>query len=214
MNITQIQSAIAPVLAPVAPAVMFGNSLYHGMLSDKIDSTLALVASVGGAIGIEVSGALACSMAVLAYHRKDYKIMWISIISSLIYATFVYKGISISLYSSAFSASVIISLIAYLMLGVYQSYTSRTRTQQAETDLRIKEMDAERKLTNAQARRSKLSTGAVHGGQTSQFKANAQMIKSIQDFWGNHPNATYREVATSAGCSPMTAGKYKPANLP
>jgi len=86
MNITSVQSVLAPILAPIAPAVLFGNNLYNGMLSDPINPTFALLAAVGGTAGVEISGALACSMAVLAYHKRDYKIMWIAIISSLIYA--------------------------------------------------------------------------------------------------------------------------------
>ncbi len=157
MNITSLQSTLAPILAPIAPAVIFGNNLHAGMIHDGINPTLALAASVLGTGGVELSGALACSMAVLAYHKRDYKVMGISTASAFIYALFVMMGILQSRNTGTFASAVVISLLAYLMQGVWQSYNNKIRMAQAETDLQVRSMDAERKLVNSQTRNAKVS---------------------------------------------------------
>lgn len=155
MNITNLQSMAAPILAPIAPAILFGNNLHAGMIADGVNPILANFGAVLGTGGVELSGALACSMAVMAYHRKDYKIMAVSIAASVIYAWFVMVGILQARNSATFAGAVVISLVAYLMQGVWQSYNNKLRTEQAETDLRVKELDAQRKLVNSQIRQAK-----------------------------------------------------------
>ena len=211
MNITNIQSAIAPILAPIAPAVLFGNNLHTGMIADGVNTNLALVASVLGTGGVELAGALACSMAVMAYHKRDTKIMWVSIVAAVIYAAFVMIGIAQARNTATFAGAVIISLVAYLMQGVWQSYSEKLRTEQAQTNLQIAAMEAERKLQNSRNRGLKLSTGGQAAGrQSTQFQADPTMIAAIDAYWAANPQATLRDCAAYVGCSPMTAGKYKP----
>lgn len=215
VNLTDVQSTLAPILTPIAPAVLFGNNLYTGMVADGVNSRFALLSATLGTMGTELSGALACSMAVMAYHKRDYKIMAISIISAIVYAIFVVVGILQAPNTATFAGAVIISLVAYLMQGVWQSYNNRVATEQKESAMRLQEMDAERKLVNAMTRNAKaggvsvqrMSTG---GRQATQFQSDTELISEIQAYWDANPNATYREVATAIGCSPMTAGKYKP----
>lgn len=215
MNVTNIQSIIAPILTPIAPAVLFGNNLYNGMVADGVNHSLAITAAVLGTAGTELSGALACGMAVMAYHRRDYKIMWISIFAALVYALFVVVGILQAKNTATFAGAVAISLIAYLMQGVWQSYNDKLRTEQVETNLQISLMEAERKLTNAQTRQVKAGatvqrpTASGHAGHAGQFTANEELIKSIQAFWEANPNASLRQCASACKCSPMTASKYK-----
>lgn len=156
MNITNIQSIMAPILAPIAPAILFGNNLHAGMIADGVHPILAGAGAVLGTGGVELSGALACSMAVLAYHKRDYKIMWVSILASAIYAVFVMIGIMQARNTATFAGAVVISLVAYLMQGVWQSYTNKLRVEQTESDQRIKEMAEQRRLTNAQTRQAKV----------------------------------------------------------
>jgi hypothetical protein len=180
------------------------------MIADQVDPTVAIVAAVLGTGGVELSGALACSMAVLAYHKRDYKIMTVSIMAAIIYAVFVMVGILQARNTATFAGAVIISLVAYLMQGVWQSYNNKLRTEQAETDMQIAQMDAERKLVNAQARREKASTGRQSGKQSTQFAADEELIKLIQMYWAQYPDASYRDAARACGCAPSTAGKYRP----
>ena len=212
MNITNIQSIAAPILAPIAPAILFGNSLHAGMIADGVQPTLAAVGAVLGTGGVELSGALACSMAVLAYHKRDNKIMWISILAAVIYAIFVMIGIAQAQHTATFAGAVVISLVAYAMQGVWQSYTNKLRIEQAESDQRIREMEAARKLTNAQTRQMKaggsvqVSTAVGHSFQ----QLDPAVIAEIQAYWQSNPGASLREVGGACGVSPMTAGKYKP----
>jgi len=213
MNITNIQSAIAPILAPIAPAVLFGNNLHAGMIGDGVNPTLAIVASVLGTGGVELSGALACSMAVMAYHKRDYRIMWVSIIAAVVYAVFVMVGILQARNTATFAGAVIISLVAYLMQGVWQSYTNKLRTEQAETTMQISLINAEKNKINAETRKAKIN-GFVHANDTQTGQAIARLsdekIAVIREYWTTHPGAKYRDVAAAVGCAPSTAMKYKP----
>jgi hypothetical protein len=186
MNITNIQSAIAPILAPIAPAVIFGNNLHAGMIGDGVNPTLAIVASVLGTGGVELAGALACSMAVMAYHRRDNKIMVVSVVAAVIYAIFVMVGIAQAKNTATFGGAVVISLVAYLMQGVWQSYNNKLRTEQAETDMQIKAMEAERKLVNAQTRQAKA------GGGESYTKLSETYRKTD---WRNVPEEDRAHIA-------------------
>ena len=159
MNMTHFQSILAPWLAPIAPAVLFGNNLHAGMIADQVNPVLAAAAAVLGTVGVELSGALACTMAVMAYHRRDYKIMLVSIGAAFVYAVFVMVGILQAVNTAAFAGAVVISLVAYLMQGVWQSYSQKLVTAQVETGLQVSVLDAERKLANAQARRAKSENG-------------------------------------------------------
>ena len=221
MNLTAIQAWIAPLLAPVAPALMFGSNLYTGLLQDGMNANLAILGAGLGTIGVEFSGALACSMAVKAYHQKDTRVMWVSIFCALVYAVFVFAGIATAKNSTTFASAVFISLIAYLMMGVYQDYLDTQKQVRAIADERVRVMEAERKLTNSQTRKikaggsapalSSASSGVQRGGgQGNQFTADPVMIAIIQAYWKANPSASLRQAAQSCKCSPTTAGKYKP----
>jgi hypothetical protein len=125
------------------------------MITDGVHPTLAIVASVLGTGGVELSGALACSMAVMAYHKRDYKIMNVSIASAIVYAVFVMVGIAQARNTATFAGAVIISLVAYLMQGVWQSYLNKLRTEQAETNMQISLINAEKNKINAETRNAK-----------------------------------------------------------
>jgi len=101
-----------------------------------------------------------------------------------------------------------------LMQGVWQSYSNKLRTEQAETDLRVKELDAQRKLVNSQIRQAKVSNGGRTGRQATQFVADPELIATIEAYWQANPSASLRDCAQAVGCSPMTAGKYKPEAQP
>ena len=189
MNITNIQSAIAPVLAPIAPAILFGNNLHAGMIADGVNANLALVGSILGTGGVELSGALACSMAVMAYHRKDTKIMYISIAAAVVYAVFVMIGISQARNTATFAGAVIISLVAYLMQGIWQSYTNELRVEQAETDMQVKAMEAERKLQNARNRGLKLG-----GGKNETYTKVSETFAATD--WRRVPDGDRAAIAT------------------
>jgi hypothetical protein len=63
--------------------------------------------------------------------------------------------------SATFSGAVVISLIAYLMLGIYQSYQYKLSSKREEADIEIGLLEAQRKLTNAQTRQVKAGGMAV-----------------------------------------------------
>jgi hypothetical protein len=208
MNITNIQSIIAPILAPVAPAILFGNNLHAGMIADNVHPVIAGFGAVLGTGGVELSGALACSMAVMAYHRKDYKIMTVSIIASIVYAIFVMVGIMQARNTATFAGAVIISLVAYLMQGVWQSYTNKLRVEQAETDMQAKLLKLETNKINAQTRNAKVGT-VMSSVNLTPLTFTSEKVKRVQAYWKDHPLASLRDCAEACECSHETARKWK-----
>jgi len=137
----------------------------------------------------------------------------VSIVAACVYAIFVMIGIMQARNTATFSGAVIISLVAYVAQGIWQSYNNKFRAEQAESDQRIKEMTEQRKLTNAQTRQAKIGTvhsltATGHAGQFAQL--DPAKIAEIQAYWQANPSASLRDVAAACGVSPMTAGKYKP----
>ena len=47
-------------------------------------------------------------------------------------------------------------------------------------------------------------------GHSRQFQTDPALIATIRDYWLANPAASLRDCAAFVGCSPMTAGKYKP----
>lgn len=223
LSLTFIYSWIAPILAPVTPAFMFGNNLYKGLIADGFDHSVALGASIAGTIGVEASGAFACAMGVKAFRNGDKFILLVSVICAVIYGIFVIVGVSTAKNAQTFGSAVVISLVAYIMLGVYQSYMDTQKQTTDESRRKVEELTAQRLLNNSEARKIKAASGNVQpstkGVQPStvhrgQFQANAVQIKEIQDFWKtnlpNNPDLSARQVAKACKCSPTTALKYKP----
>jgi hypothetical protein len=186
------------------------------MISDGVQPTLAIVASVLGTGGVELSGALACSMAVMAYHKRDTSIMWVSIAAAGVYAVFVMVGIAQARNTATFAGAVIISLVAYLMQGVWQSYSNKLRTEQAETNMQISLINAEKNKINAETRKAKANAFVhVNTPQTQgQFpRLTVEKIAEIREYWRSHSDATLREVGTACNVSTGAAGKYKPSEV-
>lgn len=220
ISLTTFYSWIAPILAPVTPAFLFGNNLYKGMIADGFDPSVAIWASVLGTVGVEASGAFACSMGVKAFKGGDKTILIVSIICASIYGIFVYAGISTAKNAQTFGSAVVISLVAYVMLGVYQDYIDKQKQVKDNSKQKVDEMTAQRLLNNSEARKIKAALGGVQASTTGvqrvqrvhagQFQADPAMIKTIQDFWKANPGTSSRQVAKACKCSPTTAGKYRP----
>lgn len=217
MNITNIQSIIAPILAPIAPAILFGHNLHVGMLADGVNPTLASVGAVLGTGGVELSGALACSMAVLAYHKRDVPVMRVSIAAACVYAALVVAGIMQAKNTATFSGAVGISLVSYMMQGVWQSYNNKLRMDKEEVSMKVSLINAQKNLVNAEVRKSRI-VDPVHVNNTStksgQFpKLTDEKIAEIREYWKNNPRAKLREVGSACGVSVGAANKYKPEDL-
>jgi hypothetical protein len=221
MNINEIQMWVAPILTPAAPATLLGNSLYRGMIVDGVAPNLALVVSVAAAIGTEFAGAIAARAGVEAYRKKKLAHMWLAIVSTIVYAIFVFSGIYNNPHAKAFAASVFVSLIAYLGVAIYQDLQRSEEDRLASVNKEIELLDAERKLQNAQNRGAKLSSGQGNlsigrTGQTGQTGQglNPEKLERARQFLEEHPDATTRDVAAAIGVASPTTGKaYRDAIL-
>lgn len=209
MDLSKLQSIVAPLATPAAPALMLGNNLYIGMINAGISHEVALTGAITATIGMELSGMLMCSMALKAFRRQAFGVMWLAIIGAVIYALFVFFGIYTADNAGTFATMVFITLIAYLGSGIYQYF----QDQHGETELAIKETDAQRKLVAAQARLAKASSGVQQVSTVSTKKSgqvNTPEAVKVMACWKANPTWSARQVASACQVSPTTASKYKP----
>ena len=93
-NLPRLQSVIATLATPVAPAAFLANEVYRAMMIVNFPAWLALGCAVVTIAGIESTGALACVSAIRAWQRKSYTAMWIAIFGAVVYAAIVWAGIA------------------------------------------------------------------------------------------------------------------------
>ncbi|MBV5322591.1 MAG: hypothetical protein JZU60_02000 [Ilumatobacteraceae bacterium] len=206
----EILSMVAPIAAPAAPATMLINILYADLTREAVSTNFAMFAAVSSGIGAEASGMIAAYVGIQAYRKRKYGLMIVAILAFIAYASFMALGISAAKNPLPMVSMIVISIIAYLAVATYTDLRGITQDEQVETDNQVRAIEAERKLQNARNRGLKLSNGGQTGRQSTQFAADPTMIAAIEAYWVANPNATLRDCATFVGCSPMTAGKYKP----
>jgi K+-sensing histidine kinase KdpD len=214
MDKYEILSIIAPIAAPAAPATMLINILYVDLLRESVNSGVAIGAAVLSGVGAEASGMIAAYVGVQAYRKQKYGLMMVAMVAFVVYAAFMAVGISSAKNPVSMVSTIIISVMAYVAVAMLTDLRSIIKDAQTETDNKIAVLEAERLLSNSRNRGLKLSTGGQTVGQTgrqsTQFVVDPALIAAIEAFWQANPSASLRDCAAAVGCSPMTAGKYKP----
>ena len=209
----EILSIVAPIAAPAAPATMLINILYADLTREAVSANFAMFAAVTSGIGAEASGMIAAYVGIQAYRKRKYGLMIVAIMAFVAYASFMALGISAAKQPMTMISMIVISIIAYLAVATFTDLRGITQDEQAETDNQVRAMESERKLQNSRNRGLKLSNGGQTGRQSTQFAADPALIAVIEAYWVANPSATLRDCAASVGCSPMTAGKYKPSEV-
>jgi hypothetical protein len=208
-----ILAIIAPVAAPAAPATMLISILYAELMRETVNQTFAIGAAVMSGIGAEASGMIAAYVGVQAYRKRKFGLMTVAIFAFGAYAAFMALGISTARNPVAMVSTIIISVIAYVAVAMLTDLRSILRDAQAETDMQISLINAEKNKTNAETRKLKAG-GFVHANVTQTGGTIARLpdakIAEIREYWKANPDARYRDVAAACGVSPISAGKYKP----
>ena len=206
MNLNQIQSLIAPVATPAAPAVVLASQLYAGSVQAGTNEILAGLGAVASGVGMEASGALAFSMVLLSMRRKAWGPMVFGIIGVVAYAVFAIIGISQAPKGSTFATFVLMSLVAFLASGLY-SYMQDARK---DDEQHLALVQAETRLTNAQARMAKASSGVQQASSASNGQMDTETGRKVKAWFLEHPGASLRDCAGELHISPETARRYKP----
>lgn len=215
MDKYDILSIIAPVAAPAAPATMLVNILYSDLTRESVSNTFALGAAIFSGIGAEASGMIAAYVGIQAYRKQKYGLMFVAIASFIVYATFMAVGISSARNPMTMVSTIVISIIAYLAVGLLTDIRGITSEANTDANRQIALMEAERKLTNAQTRQAKTQYTGVSRVMDSEHPAgrytqNSAKVKRVIEYWQAHPTASMRDVAKACDCSPSTAMRYKP----
>jgi 4-amino-4-deoxy-L-arabinose transferase-like glycosyltransferase len=231
MNLARLQSFIAPLATPAAPALLLANELYRIMLLVDIPAWLSLIAAGVAIVGVEFSGALMCYNAIRAWNRRSWGAMWLAIGGAMIYAVIVWAGIATmeQQRGRVFGVMVLLTLVAYLAYAIYAAFDTADREadKAARASVIAAKAEAElvaeqRRLTNAQTRQLKagvsnsstgqLTASSIQSGQPGQrpIIAITPAGQSIIDYLdANGDGWSLREIAAACNnVSPMTAAKW------
>lgn len=228
MNLARLQSFIAPLATPAAPALLLANELYRIMLLVDIPAWLSLIAAGIAIIGVEFSGALMCYNAIRAWNRRSWGAMWLAIGGAFVYAVIVWAGIATmpEQRGRVFGVMVLLTLVAYLAYAIYAAFDTADReagkaaldaisTAAAQTEL----AEAQRRLTNAQTRQLKMSNRSIGQNERpiGQNEQNEQPImitpkgRAILDYLNarGYNGESLREIAAACGVSsPASVSKW------
>lgn len=216
-NLPRLQSVIAPLATPVAPAAFLANEVYRAMMIVNFPAWLALGCAIVTIAGIESTGALACVSAIRAWQRKSYTAMWIAIFGAVVYAAIVWAGIATMAEERAriFGVMVLLTLVAYAVYAMYTGFDKTDTEQSQAAAVSVGLLDAERKLTNAKTRQIK--AGAVSSVQMDKIGQTGQPIgqvtpsgqRVIDYLNANGDGESLRQIADAVGIkSPSTVDKW------
>jgi len=228
-GLPKFQSIVAPLAAPIAPAVLLANEIYTVMIELTIPNWIALISSIVGIAGIDFSGALMCIGAVRAWRRRSWGLFGVSIVGAIVYALIVYVGIASMPHERGrvFGVMIFLTLVAYAGYAIFTVFEEESaidaKATQAKADASQAEIDrlnAENRLTNARTRQIKAG-GSVQTVQSvqSNTEQTAESDSSIRitalgqriiDALGENPDRSLREIADAVGgCSPATVKEWK-----
>lgn len=217
--LTKIQALIAPLAAPVPPALLLANEMYQVMVLVQIPGWMAFISACVAVVGLEFSGALASTMAVKSWKRRSWGALVLSVFGTLVYAGIVFGGIQMMTEQRArvFGVMVLVSLVAYLGYAIYQSYREQDERQAEQTVQQIELIRQQKQLKNAETRQLQwqVQTGFVPGANIVRSGANeGERLNDLSkqlDVWSYLDANGLRgpsEIARELGISKSTAQKH------
>lgn len=211
----KIQTIVAPIAVPIAPAVLLGSEVYHAV-SGRTDWILALIAATFAAIGLEFGTWLLCTSAVTTLEKQQ----WIKGLFSLVFIG-VYIAAGLWTISQFDSSSKFMILFFFLAPAVYfaqafivqQNKNEQLVTEQVQTEIEL--IKARTSLTNAEARKAKAeqivyppSFGIVRDTVRGEQGEQKDYEKEIYAILASNSNIGPREMSRLVGCSVSTASKW------
>lgn len=182
MNLTQLQSFIAPIAAPAAPAIILGSQVYNGMVAGGVPGWLASVGAIGSGAGMELAGALMFSMALVAFRRGANKAAVLALCGVVAYAAFAGVGVSTATNGGAFLAYVGVSLVAFGGSAL-KTYMDDTAQEQLTTLA----------LTKARAAELRAQARVNESSKTETFGNFPQIPETFRD-WRKLPQAERESI--------------------
>jgi hypothetical protein len=133
LNMTTIYTYAGPVGSPMPSAFALGLNLYDFMVKAyPAHPTAAVIASFGGIVGIESTGALSALLMSKAYVNKDKGTAFGAFLLLLAYIVFVIVGIYTGQDSVTMVATVGITLLCYLAQALWQGWQDGNRVKVAD----------------------------------------------------------------------------------
>lgn len=220
MNLPRLQSIVAPVATPAAPAVLLANEIYRVMVSVNINNWIAFTTSIIAIVGIEFSGALMCYNAIEAYRRRTWVPMLLAIAGAIVYAIIVIVGVASmpEERGQVLGVMVLLTLVSYLGYAIYTSFDKQDQITVAVVTSEIDLLNAKRQLVNAETRHAKTQQPALDMSILSSRQLdtpNGQVDitetgQRIMDYLtANNGSGSLRTIAAACDCSPETARQWK-----
>jgi hypothetical protein len=219
MDKYQILSIVAPVAAPVAPATMLINILYHDMILENVAHEFAIGGAVASGIGAEASGMIAAYVGVKAFEKRKFGLMAVAAFAFVAYAVFMAVGISVAQNPTAMIATIVISIIAYFAVALLSNLREIEHDEHDAKDAALKLEHERTAQLRAQARIAKAG-GIVQGAppvrevfanstNTPNARTDAALLARCKSYLAQNPDSGVREMGRALGISSSaTASKY------
>ena len=162
-TLAHLQSIIAPVAVPMAPAVLLGSKVYGELMKDDVmPHYIALAVSIGSSVGVEAVGGLSSYTAVLKATRRDWWGLFLAVIGV---ATYIVTLVVSMIYfeAPAFGFFALLTPAAFMVAALFAADGVKRTEQLQDTDKDIARMNAQKNLTNAEARKLRQMTEAGVG---------------------------------------------------
>jgi hypothetical protein len=206
---------LAPYGAGAPPALVLSINLYKSVMT-VVDRTLwpvaALIAAIGviGMMAVEIG---TYKMLARAFAQQEWKAALFALFGALTVTGMVIFSVYSGADTRSLFSSTAVMVVGYVAIMVREYLGTKDQAKQTAINMQISLINAEKNKINAETRKAR-ADGLVHVDK-SQTKAIAEKLSEekidiIREYWRTYPDSNYRQVAQACGCSPSTAGKYKP----
>ena len=191
-SVSHIQYLISPWTAPMPSAATVAVVLYTS-LSALMHPVLAFIFAGMGMIGMESSGGLMFTLGARALVYRRWEVMAAAIVGALCYVGIVIWTIYTSNETRAIVGSVLVTIITYLGVGLYEYLreSDKQRNQIKAERLEETQSAADAALKIAEAEKIKSQARALElDAQTKQINAQTKQIKASSLSSGQMDTAT------------------------
>jgi hypothetical protein len=214
---------VAPYAAGSPPALVMYFFLYQSILSASGDNSfwpLAAIIALIGVVAMVGTEAYTYQTAARAFAEGEIRAFIIALAGALLCSGVVVYAVYNGVNTRALIASVIFSIVLYIALAnnTYLDTVKKNRLILVTEGTHEKELDIELEKQRASKARADARSAKMGGVQRQtngvqpqgRYTVDNEKVKRIQEYWDTHPNASTRDAAKYCGCSPSTAGKYRP----